>query len=117
MRAAYDPGSQGPGAMIHQFIDQGILATKDEGNPGFGIEVKLQKGVELGKDLDAHEVSFIQDQDGLLFFADDFGEKSSEGFGQEGNGEGSGLHLEGEEDLLEEFEDGSGVGGNRDDPI
>jgi hypothetical protein len=117
MRAAYDPGSQGPGAMIHQFIDQSILATKDEGNPGFGIEVKLQKGVELGKDLDAHEVGFIEDQDGLLFFGSDFEDKAPEGFGQEGDGEGARLYLEREEDLLEQFKDGSGVGRDGNDPV
>ena len=117
MRAAYDPGSQGPGAMIHQFIDQGILATKDEGDPGFGIEVKLEQGMELGKDLDAHEVGFIEDQDGLLFFGDDFAEEASEGFGQEGDGEATRLYLEGEEDLLEEFEDRSGIGRDGDDPV
>jgi len=117
MRAAYDPGSQGPGAMIHQFIDQGILATKDEGNPGFGIEVKLEQGMELGKDLDAHEVGFIEDQNGLLFFGDDFAEEASEGFGQEGDGEATRLYLEGEQDLFEEFEDRPGVGRDGDDPV
>ena len=103
--------------MIHQFIDQSILATKDEGNPGFGIEVKLQKGVELGKDLDAHEVGFIEDQDGLLFFGSDFEDKAPEGFGQEGDGEGARLYLEREEDLLEQFKDGSGVGRDGNDPV
>ena len=117
MTAAYDPGSQGPGAMIHQFIDQGILAAEDKWDQGFGVEIELQQGVELGKDLDAHQVGFIDDQDRLLLFGGDFGEKTSEGLGQEGNGEGTGLHLEGEQDLLEQFEDGSGIGGDGDDPV
>ena len=54
---------------------------------------------------------------GRCFLACDFGEKSSEGFGQKGDGEGTGLDLEGEQDLLEEFEDRSGVGGNGNDPV
>jgi hypothetical protein len=53
----------------------------------------------------------------LLLFGSDFGEKASEGFGEEGDGEGTGLHLEGEQDLLEEFEDGAGVGGDGNDPV
>jgi hypothetical protein len=56
----------------------------------------LQKGVELGKDLDAHQVGYIENEDGLLFFADDFVEEASEGFGQEGDGEATRLYLEGE---------------------
>jgi len=62
-------------------------------------------------------VGFIDDQDRLLFFGGDFGEETSEGFGEEGDGEGTGLHLEGEQDLLEEFEDSSGVGGDGNDPV
>jgi hypothetical protein len=50
--------------------------------------------MELGKDFDAHEVGFIEDQDGLLFFGDDFAEEASEGFGQEGDGEATRLYLE-----------------------
>ena len=42
----------------------------------------------------------------------------SEGFSQEeSNGEATGLHLEGKQDLLEQFEDGSGVGGDGNDPV
>jgi hypothetical protein len=103
--------------VIHQFIDEGILSAEDEGNQGFGVKVKLEEGVELGKNLDTHQVGFINDQDGLLFLGGDFREQSSEGLGQEGDGEGTRLDLEGEEDLLEEFEDGSGVGGDRNDSI
>jgi hypothetical protein len=73
--------------------------------------------MELGKDLDAHEVGFIEDQDGLLFFAGDFGEETSEGLGQEGDGEATRLYLEGEQDLFEQFEDRSGVSGDRNDPV
>jgi hypothetical protein len=73
--------------------------------------------MELGKDLDAHEVGFIEDQDGLLFFGDDFGEEASEGLGQEGDGEATRLYLEGEQDLFEEFEDRPGVGRDGDDPV
>jgi hypothetical protein len=103
--------------VIHQFVDEGILSAEDEGDQGFGVEVKLEQGVELSKDLDAHQVGFINDQDGCCFLGGDFREDSSEGFGQEGDGEGTRLDLEGEEDLLEEFEDGSGVGGDGDDSV
>ncbi len=103
--------------MIHQFVEEAVLSAEDKRNQGFGVKVKLQQGVELGKDLDAHQVGFIDDQDRLLLFSGDFGEKTSEGLGQEGNGEGTGLHMEGEEDLLEQFEDGSGIGGDGDDPV
>ena len=71
------------------------MSAEDEGDEGFRIEVKLQEGVELGKDLHAHQVGFIEDEDGPLFFGRDFGEKGSEGFGEEGDGERAGLHLEG----------------------
>jgi len=93
------------------------LSAEDEGDEGFGVEIKLQQRVELGKDLDAHQVGFIDNEDGLLLFGGDFGEKSSEGFGQEGDGEGTRFDLEGEQDLLEEFEDGAGVGGDGDDAV
>ena len=82
--------------MIHQFVDQGVLSAEDERDQGFGIKVELQQRVDLGKDLDAHQVGFIDDQDRLLFFGGDFGEETSEGFGEEGDGEGTGFHLEGE---------------------
>jgi hypothetical protein len=103
--------------VIHQFIQQSVLSAKNEGDEGFRIEVKLQQRVELGKDLDAHEVGFIDDQDRLLFSGGDFGEKTPEGLGEEGDGKGTRLHLEGEQDLLEEFEDGAGVGGDGNDPV
>ena len=93
------------------------MSAEDERDEGFGIEIKLEQGVELREDLDAHQVGFIDDEDGLLLFNRDFGEKTPKGLGEEGDGKGTRLHLEGEQDLLEEFEDGSGVGGNRDDPI
>ena len=54
---------------------------------------------------------------GRCFLAVISAEKASEGFGQKGNGEGTGLHLEGKQDLLEEFEDGPGVGGDGNDPV
>ena len=62
-------------------------------------------------------MSFIKDQEGTLFFGGDFGDQASEGFGEEGDGERARLDLKREQDLLEEFEDRSGVGGDRDDPI
>lgn len=117
MSSANDAGGQGSGAMIHQFVQEGILSAEDEGDEGFGVEIKLQQRVELGKDLDAHQVGFIDNEDGLLLFGGDFGEKGSEGFGQEGDGEGTRFDLEGEQDLLEEFEDGAGVGGDGDDAV
>jgi hypothetical protein len=52
-----------------------------------------------------------------LFFCIDFAENASEDFGEEGDGEGTGLDLKGEQDLLEQFEDGPGVGGNGNDSV
>ena len=103
--------------MIHQFVDQGVLSAEDERDQGFGIKVELQQHVDLGKDLDAHQVGFIDDEDRLLFFGGDFGEQPSEGFGEESDRKGAELHLEREQDLLEEFEDGAGVGGDGNDPV
>ena len=117
MTSPDDPGGQRPGAVIHQFVDQGVLSAENKGDQGFGVKVKLEQGVELGKDLDAHQMSFIDDEDRLLLFGSDFGEEASEGFSQEGDGEGAGFHLEGEQELLEEFEDGSGVGGDGNDTV
>jgi hypothetical protein len=103
--------------VLHQFVDEGVLSAEDEGDQGFGVKVELEQGVELGKDLDAHQVGFIDDQDGLLFLGGDFREKPSEGLGQESDGEGTRLDLEGEEDLLEKFEDGSGVRSDGNDSV
>ena len=72
--------------MIHQFVDQGVLSTEDKWDQWFGVKVKLQQRVELGKDLDAHQVGFVNDQDRSLFFRIDFEENASEGFGQKGDG-------------------------------
>ena len=52
-----------------------------------------------------------------MFLGGNFGDKTPEGFGQKGNGERTGLDLKREQDLLEEFEDGAGVGGNGDDSV
>jgi len=103
--------------VIHQFVDEGILSTEDEGDQGFGVKVELEQGVELGKDLDTHQVGFVDDQDGLLFLGGDFREEPPKGLGQEGDGEGTRLDLEGEEDLLEKFKDGSGVGSDGNDSV
>ena len=103
--------------MIHQLVDQGILSAEDKRGQGFGVKVELQQRVELGKDLDAHQVSFINDQDGSLFFRIDFEQDGPEGFGQKGDGEGTGLDLKGKQDLLEEFEDSPGVGGDGNDSV
>jgi len=103
--------------MIHQLIDQGILSAEDEGDQGFGIKIKLQECMELGKDFDAHQVGFVNDQDGLLFLGGHFGDNPPEGFGQEGDGEATGLNLKGQQDLFKQFEDGAGVAGNGDDPV
>jgi len=62
-------------------------------------------------------VGFIDDQNGLLLFGIDFDENAPEGFGEQSDGEGTGLDLKGKQDLLEEFEDGTGVGGNGNDPV
>ena len=103
--------------MIHQFVEEAVLSAEDEGDEGLGVKVKLQEGVDLGKDFDAHQVGFIDDQDRLLFFGGDFGEQTSEGFSEEGDREGTGFHLEREQDLLEQLEDGPGVGSNGNDPV
>ena len=50
--------------MIHEFVEQGILSAEDKRSQGFGVKVELQQRVELGKDLDAHQVGFIDDQKG-----------------------------------------------------
>jgi len=73
--------------------------------------------MKLGKDFNSHEVGFINDQDGLLFSARDFRQKRSEGLGEKGDGKGTGLYLEGKQDLLEDFENRSGIGGYGKDPI
>ena len=117
MRPADDPRGQRPGAMIHQFVEEGVLSAEDERDQGFGVKVKLQQRVELGKDFDAHQVGFINDQDRSLFFGSDFGDKTTESFGEKGDGEATGLDLKGKQDLLEEFEDGTGVGGNGNDSV
>ncbi len=117
MRPADDPRGQRPGAMIHQFVEEGVLSAEDERDQGFGVKVKLQQRVELGKDFDAHQVGFINDQDRSLFFGSDFGDKTTESFGEKGDGEATGLDLKGKQDLLKEFEDGTGVGGNGNDSV
>ena len=103
--------------MIHQLVEQGILSAEDERDKGFGIKIKLQQGMELSKDFNSHEVGFINDQDRLLFSARDFRQKRSEGLGEKGDGKGTGLYLEGKQDLLEDFENRSGIGGYGKDPV
>lgn len=62
-------------------------------------------------------MGFVNDQDGLLFLGGNFRDNAPEGFGQKGDREGTGLDLKRKQDLLEEFEDGAGVGGNGDDSV
>jgi hypothetical protein len=45
-----------------------------------------------------------------LFLGGDFRDQTSEGFGEQGDREATGLDLKGEENLLEEFKDGAGIG-------
>ena len=71
----------------------------------------------MGKAVDAHEVGFIDDEDRSLFFGGDFGKQASQGLGEQGDGEGTTLYLEGEEDLLEEFGEVASVGGDGKDAI
>ena len=40
-------------------------------------------------------MGFIDDQNGLLLFSIDFDENAPEGFGKQGDGEGTGLDLKG----------------------
>ncbi len=103
--------------MIHELVEQGVLSAEDEGNQGFGIQIKLQQGMKLCEDLDAHQVSFVDDQDGVLFSCRDFRQECLERFGEEGDGEGSRLHLERKQDLFEEFENGSGIGRHGNHPV
>ena len=101
MRPADDSRGQRPGAVIHEFIEQGILSAEDQGDEGFGVEIKLQQGVDLAKDLDAHQVRFIDDQNGFLFFGGNVRDSPPECFGEESDREGTGFDLKGEQDLLE----------------
>jgi len=39
MTSADDPGSQRPGAMIHQLIDEAVLFAEDDRDQGFGVKV------------------------------------------------------------------------------
>jgi len=47
MGLGYDSGGEGSGAVIHQPVDEGVLSAKDERDQGFGVEVKLEEGVDL----------------------------------------------------------------------
>lgn len=67
MTSADDPRGQGPGAMIHQLVEQSVLSTEDERDQWFGVKVKLQQGVDLGKDLDAHQVGFIVTGNAIMY--------------------------------------------------
>lgn len=73
--------------MIHQLIEQTVLSAEDQRDKGLGIEVKLEQGMDLGKDLDPHQVGFVDDENGRLLFGRDVGEESSEGFREERDGE------------------------------
>src|SRR5512139_3761459 len=103
--------------MVHQLVEQGVLSAEDERYQGFGIEIKLQQGMKLGKDFNSHEVGFINDEEGLLFPPRDFRQKRSEGLGEKGDRKGTGFHLEGKQDLLEDFQDRSGIRGHGKDPV
>ena len=62
-------------------------------------------------------MGFVDDEDRMLFSCRDFRQECLEGFGEKGDREGSRLDLKGKQDVLEEFEDGAGVGRNGNHPV
>jgi uncharacterized protein YjlB len=41
MTSGYHPGGYGAGGVIHEFIEQVILAWEDDGEYGFGVVIEL----------------------------------------------------------------------------
>ena len=67
MASGYHSGSDGPGCMIHEFIEQVILTGEDDGQEGLGIVVELAESLELGQNFKPQEVGLIDHQHRGLF--------------------------------------------------
>jgi len=49
MTPVYHTGSNGTGCVVHELIEQVILACEDDGQDRFGVMLELPESLELGR--------------------------------------------------------------------
>lgn len=79
-------GRNGTGGVIHEFIEQVILAREDNGQERLGVMVELSEGLELGQDFKAQEIGLVDNEHGDLFSLSDFHDQGADGSGDFGDG-------------------------------
>ncbi len=76
--AAHDARSEGPGSVEEELVDEGGLSREDHGEEGSGVGVDLGEGMELGEDIEAEVVSFVDDKDRDLLLGGEVGEHGAD---------------------------------------
>ena len=103
--------------MVEEAVDEGELAAEHDGHEGGGVEVELGEGVQLGEDVQAHEVGLVDEEDGDLFCGADVLEGVAHGFEESGGGEEGCGGAELEADLAKQLEHGAGGGDEAEDAV
>jgi hypothetical protein len=103
--------------VVEEAVDEGELAAEHDGHEGGGVEVELGEGVQLGEDVEAHEVGLVDEEDGDLFCGADVLEGITHGFEEAGGGEEGCGGTELEADLAEQLEHGAGGGDEAQDAV
>lgn len=117
MTPSHHSGGDGPGGMVHEFIQQVILACKDKGEEGLGVVVELAQGLELSQDFQAQEIRFVDNKQGCLFSLRDFTDEGADCFGDSRDGVGVGLLVQSVGDLPQDLQSGACGGDDRDEFI
>jgi len=101
--ACDDTGGEGAGREEMEFIEELVLAGKENGQSGFGVEVILHEGMEVAEDFAPQEVSFVDDEDGALIAAAKFADSASQGFKKPCQGAGMRVTVKTDRQEFEEF--------------
>ena len=113
MGSGYDAGREGQGGAVEGFVQEVLLAGKDDGQEGFGVGGELGKGMEFLEDLHSEEGGFVNEDDDFLFFAfDGVLDLVLDEAGHDGAGVALGFHFQGPAELPIEFQDAAAGGGD-----
>ena len=104
MASSDDSRGHGLGGVIFELIKQIVLPGEDDCEQGFGIELKLSDGLDLGQNVITEETGLIDDEDRHLLALRDLNDLRADGFGKPGRGVGAGFRVQGDTDLTEYLE-------------
>ena len=86
MTSGNHTGRNGTGGVIHEFIEQVILAREDNGQERLGVMIELTEGLELGQDFKTQEIGLVDNEHGGQFSLSDFHDQGADGSGDFGDG-------------------------------